>query len=213
MKRRPPVRTPRRRGGRVAILPLAACLLLAVSAHAVGPASDAKERTWLEYSRNLVAAYPGTLERRIRRMQRRASVELPVVETCRRAAEAVAEDLEDNPGRRIELVAAGPVGREPDAWEARALAELAATGRRALHAFVPAERADGEPTRELFRYIERLDTLPAPCDELLPGDRRGPAVSIRREAGTIEGGAGKPEPGAVVPSLRLPYPDRKGPKR
>ncbi|MDZ7829940.1 MAG: hypothetical protein U5K33_10780 [Halofilum sp. (in: g-proteobacteria)] len=200
----------RRLAAKLLVVP---CLLVPAIAHSLGPASDARERTWLEYSRNLVAAYPAALEERIRRMQRRASVELSVLDTCRRAAKAVAEDLEDNSGRRIALVAAGPIGREPDAWERRALTELATAGRRALHAFVPAETAAGEPTREMFRYIERLDGLPAPCNELLADDSRGPAVSIQRLAGTAAGGARTPERDAAVPPLRLPHPQRQGPKR
>lgn len=213
MRCQQPFRAPGCRSRRAATLLAVPCLLVPAIAHALGPTSDARETTWLEYSRNLVAAYPEALGRRIGRMQRRASVELTALDTCRRAAEAVPGDLEDNPGRRIALVAAGPIGREPDAWERRALAELSATGRRTLHAFVPAERAAGEPVREMFRYIERLDRLPAPCDELLADDGHGPAISIQRQAGTAEGGARPPERDAPVPALRLPHPQRQGPRR
>lgn len=189
------------------------CLLVPAFVHALGPASDAKERTWLEYSRNLVAAWPEALGRRIRQMQRRASVELSTLEICRRAAEAVPGDLEENPRRLVALVAAGPIGRAPDAWERGALAELSATGRNALHAFVPSERSTDEPTREMFRYIERLEGLPAPCDQLLADDGDGPAVSIQRQAGTAEGGTRSLQRDATVPSLRLPHPQRQGPRR
>lgn len=199
-------------GGAAAVLSIL-CLLVPAASLALGPNSDARESTYLEYSRNLVAAYPRALERRIREMERRASTDLSALEMCRRAVERVPGDLEGKPHRRIELVAAGPIGRAPDDWEARALSQLATDGGRALHAFVRMAPGNDGPIRQVFRYMERLDGLPAPCGGLLEAGGAGPAISIRRQAGIAEGGARSKVPESSAPRLPLPFPNRQGPKR
>jgi hypothetical protein len=195
-----------------ALVPALACLLLAATP-VLGRDVNARQQTYLEYSRNLAAAWPKALARRIRQMEQRSSLELPPLEICRRAIDRVPGDIEDNPHRDIALVSTGPLGRRPDAWERGALAILATGETRAVHAFVREEPDGSGRAREVFRYIEPLERLPEPCDDLLQGVAVGPAVSIRRQAGTAEGGAREQAPVPAAPRLRLPHPQRQGPRR
>lgn len=195
-------------------LALALAFVLALAASpALARDANARQETYLEYSRNLVAAWPEALTRRIRQMRQRSSIELPVLEMCRRAIDRVPGDLEDNPNRDIALVSTGPLGRRPDAWERRALAVVTAGEAGVFHGFVRTEPEGGGRTREVFRYLEPLPGLPEPCGALLEGVAPGPAISIQRQAGTAEGGAREKPPEPVTPRLRLPHPSRQGPRR
>lgn len=191
---------------------VAALLLLlpAAPAAALGPEPDPRRATYLEYSRNLVAAYPEALARRIRDLRQQARTEPSDAELCRRAVRAVPEHLEPNPHRRIALVGAGELGRRPDRWERHALAEMDAGGERERHAFVRMETEGEGAAREVFRYLGRLERLPAPCDRQSEPVAGGPAVSILRLAGA----GGDPRvlpPRGAEPVLRLPH--RQAPGR
>lgn len=181
-------------------------LLAPGGAEARDPRKDALQTTFLEYSRNLVAHYPEALARRIRDMQRRARVELPPEDLCRRAIEALPAELEDNPDRRVVLVASGPLGQPPDAWERAALEQVTENRDNEHHEMV--KTLGGT----MFRYLAPLDGLPPPCAELTAEAVRPAAVSITRRAGPRRQEADA-LPAREPAELRLPRPSRQGPRR
>ena len=191
------------------LLPALAFLLAlpAAAAHALDPRRDARQTTFVEYSRNLAAYYPVALAQRIDEMRRQAGTGVPETELCRRAVEQLPQEIEGNPNRRIALVGAQPLGRDPDPWELAELQRLERAGERAGHALVESDSG------KVFRYIERLPGLPTACVELSAPAADPPALSIQRRVGPASDAV---QPGAAPagpPALRLPHPTRQGPRR